>query len=78
MGSAGTIDGNYPFSITTASGVITITPFLYKNQSDSYPSFLIMANDPIFLINYHILYFQMYYQYLFSLPKYQNNVSIFC
>ena len=24
----GDIDGNYPFSVTTASGVITITPFL--------------------------------------------------
>ena len=23
----GGIDGNYPFSVTTASGVITITPF---------------------------------------------------
>ena len=28
-----------------------------------------MVNYPIFLINYHILYFQMYYQYLFFLQK---------
>ena len=34
-----------------------------------------MVYYPIFLINYHILYFQIYYQYLFSLQKYPNNVS---
>ena len=34
-----------------------------------------MVNYPIFLINDHILYFQMYYQYLFFLQKNPNNVS---
>ena len=47
----------------------------HKNQSERYPFFLIMVNYPISLVNYHILYFQMYYQYLFFLSKYPNNVS---
>ena len=34
-----------------------------------------MVNYPIFLLNYLILYFQMYFQYLFFLQKYPNNVS---
>ena len=87
-----TIDGNYPFSVTTASGVITITPFegiflvslhdftrqnYHKNQSDCYPLFLIMVNYPTFLINYYILNFQMYYQYLFFLLEYLKNGSFF-
>ena len=75
------IDGNYPFFGTTAAVVIANTPFLvviflvilhdfirqnyHKNQSDRYPFFLVLVNYPIFLINYHILYFQMYYQYFF-------------
>ena len=46
----------------------------HKNQSDHYHFPLIMVNYPIFLIDYHILYFQMYYQYIFFLPKYPNNI----
>ena len=87
------IDGNYLFSITTASGLITITPFggvifsvvlhdfirqnYHKNQSDRYPFFLIMVNYPTFLINYRIFNFQMYYQYLFFLLEYPKNASIY-
>ena len=89
----GTIDGNYPLIFTTASGVITITPFFWvivlvilydficknyhENQSDRYPFFLIMVNYPTFLINYHILIFQMYYQNLFFLLEYPKNASVF-
>ena len=39
------------------------------------PFSFIMVNYPIFPINDHIFYFQMYYQYLFFLPKYPNIVS---
>ena len=49
----------------------------HENQSDRYPFFLIMVNYPTFLINYHILNFQMYYQYLFYLLEYPKNASIF-
>ena len=58
------IDGNYPFSVTVASGVITITPFwgvifsvilhdfirknYHKNQSDRYPFFPHNAKLPDF------------------------------
>ena len=49
----------------------------HKNQSYRYPFFLIMVNYPVFLINYHILYFQMYYRYLFPLQKYpQKGVRV--
>ena len=32
------------------------------------------GNYPIFSLNCHILYFQMYFQYLFFSKKYPNNV----
>ena len=47
----------------------------HKNQSDRYPFPLIRVNYPIFPINYHILYFQMYFQYLSFLQKHPNNAS---
>ena len=47
----------------------------HLKQSNRYPFFLIMVNYPIFSLKYHILYFQMYFQYLSFLPKYPNNVS---
>ena len=50
----------------------------HKNLSYRYPLPLIMVNYPIFPINYHNLYFQMYFQYLFFLQKYPNNVSKKC
>ena len=58
------IDGIYPFSVTTVSGKINLTPFrgdffvilydfirqnYHKNQSDRYPFFLIIVNYPVFL-----------------------------
>ena len=48
----------------------------HKNQSDRYPFFLIMVNYPIFSLNYHILYFHMYFQYLYFLQKYSKYNSL--
>ena len=68
---------HYPFFWVIVS--VTLHDFIWKNyhrnQSDRYPFFLIIVNYPTFLINYHILNFQMYYQYLYFLPKYPNTVS---
>ena len=47
----------------------------HNNQTDCYPFSLIKVNYPVFLINDHILYFQMYSQYLLFLQKYRNNIS---
>ena len=73
---------NYPYPFL---GVIVLVILHYfnwqnyhKNQSYCYPFFLIMVNYPIFSLNDHILYFQMYFQYLSFLQKYPNNVSKTC
>ena len=73
------IRGNYHYPFFWVIFLVILHDFIWKNyhrnQSDRYPFFLIMVNYPTFLINDHILNFQMYYQYLFFLPKYPNNVS---
>ena len=70
-------DYHYPFLGVIVSVILHyfIRQNYHKNQSDRYPFFLIMINYQIFPINYHILYFQMYSQYLSFLQKYPNNVS---
>ena len=64
------IRGNYhsPFLVVNFSVVLHnfIRKNYHKNLSDRYHHFLIMVNYPIFLINSHILHFQMYYQLVFS------------
>ena len=73
------IGGNYHYPILGVIVSVFLRDFIrqnyHKNQSDCYPFFLIMVNYQTFPINHHILKFQMYDQYLFSLPKYPNNVS---
>ena len=68
------IRGNYHYPFLEVNVSVILHNFIrqnyHKNQSDRYLFFLIVVNYPIFLINYHILYFQMYYQYLFFLSKY--------
>ena len=63
------IRGNYHYPFLGVKYLVILHDFIrknyHKNQSDRYPFFLIMVNYPTFLINYHILNFQMYYQYLF-------------
>ena len=73
-----TVNYHYPFL-----GVIVLVilhDFIRQNHhkklSYRYPFFLIMVNYPIFPLHDPILYLQMYYQYLFILQKYPNNVSI--
>ena len=72
------IRGNfyYPFLGVIISVILHdfIRQKFHKNQSDSYPFSLVMVNYPTFLINYHILYFQMYNQYLFIFQEYSNNL----
>ena len=71
---------HYPFLGVTFSVILHdfIRQNYHKNQADRYPFVLIMANYPIFPINYHILYFYMYFQCLSFLQKYLNNVSKTC
>ena len=73
------IRGNYhcPFLGVIFSVILHdfIRQNYHKNQSDRYPFFLIMINYKIFPINYHILYFQIYFQYLSFLQRHLNNVS---
>ena len=67
---------NYPFSGVIFSVILHdfIRQITIKSVI-SLPFFLIMVIHLIFLINYHILYFHMYFQYFFFLQKSPNNVS---
>ena len=73
------IRGNYHYPFLGIIFLVILHDFIRQNyqtnQSDRYTFFLVMVNYQIFLINDHILYFQMYYQYLLFLPKYLNTVS---
>ena len=70
--------GGLPLPLFGGNFLVILHDFIrqnyHKNQSYCYTFPFIMINYPIFLINYHILYFQMYYQYLFFSKKYPNNV----
>ena len=78
------IRGNYHYPFLGVLFSVILHDFIrqnyHKNQSDPYPFPLITVNYPIFPINYHNLYFQMYYQYLFfsknTRTMYQNKFKI--
>ena len=71
------IRGNYHYPFLGIKFSAILHDFIWqnyhKNQSDRY-LFSHNGKPPNFLINYYILYFQMYYQYLFPTKKYPNNV----
>ena len=53
-----------------------ITIKTVKSLPFVYPFFLIIVNYPIFSLNYHIISFQMYFQYSSFLLKYPNTFQI--
>ena len=69
---------NYPYPFVGVKCWVIFMILLDKitiKESNRYPFFLIMVNYPIFSLNDHILYFQMYFQYFSFLSKHLNNVS---
>ena len=75
------IRGNYHYPFLGVTFLVILHDFIrqnyHKNQSDRYPFSLIMVNYPTFFINYHILNFQMYYQYFIFFIEYPKNASNF-
>ena len=73
------IRGNYHYPFIWIIFLVILHDFICKNyhenHSDRYPFPFIMINYPTFLINYHILNFQMYYQNIFLFLEYPKNAS---